>query len=160
MNYEEEQLRLLALAQSEDCERDLELVDELEVEELKGGKDGVAFGLQGHGLSSWEFRLVLKTARVSFDFRLPAPAALGDDELRERRTEDIRTVCRFAVAALRVEEDAEFGVWAATDAEGRCHWRTTGAAGEETAGEGWTGLLGALERLLDPRDASLVYISP
>lgn len=124
-----------------------EVLPLLWIPDLRDEGEVFACGAVGHGMSSWYFRLVLKTERLRFDITLPCWRVLADPEVRDRDSQNIGVACRFALVVLGAEgfpaEGARFEVEGGE--RGDCHWRLVSSSGEEMQfGEDWGSILDLL----------------
>ena len=139
---------LAALGDVASIEAEVEKMEPMDESDFETGEETefLAFGPIGHGLMSWAFRLRLKTTALDFDFTLPCLRALADEESRKTDAEDLRTVCKLVVAALRLAEGDRTSEWrlaARAEPEAGCTWRLEDAHGERS-GNGWTSLVDLL----------------
>ena len=152
---------LMALAQSENVEANIERMEPLASEAFEPGAadEFVAVGPTGHGLMSWRFRVRVRTASLDLDFVLPCLQALADDETRLKQAEDVKAVCKLAATAMLLVRkgclDGHRVVASCEQATG-CLWRIEDAAGNDgRSGEGWTSLVDLLVGFTDvPSDGS------
>ena len=139
---------LTALGDCASIEAEIEKLEPMDAGDFEpaGEGDFLAFGPTGHGLMSWFFRLRLSTSALDFDFTLPCLRALADEETRKADAEDLRTVCKLVVAALRLAEGnwiSERRLVARAEPEFGCAWWLEDAQGERS-GEGWMSLVDLL----------------
>ena len=139
---------LAALGECASIEAEIEEMEPMDEADFEPGGEGdfLAFGPTGHGLMSWFFRLRLRTPALEFDFTLPCLRALADEESRNADAEDLRTVCKLVVAAVRLAEGngiPERRLVARAEPENGCTWWLEDAQGERS-GEGWTSLVDLL----------------
>ena len=139
---------LAALGECAAIETEIEKMEPMDETDFEadGEEDSLAFGPAGHGLMSWFFRLRLSTSVLDFDFTLPCLRALADEEARMADAEDLRTVCKLVVAALRLAEGnwiSERRLVARAEPEFGCAWWLEDAQGERS-GEGWMSLVDLL----------------
>ena len=153
---------LAALGESASIEAEIEKMEPMDESDFETGEETefLAFGPIGHGLMSWAFRLRLKTTALDFDFTLPCLRALADEESRKTDAEDLRTVCKLVVAALRLAEGDRTSEWslaARAEPEIGCSWWLEDEQGERS-GEGWTSLVDVIVGLADDRADGSVKI--
>ena len=158
----EDVLALMALSESEAVETEIEQMDTMGIADFEpDGSDGfLAFGPTGHGLASWRFRLRLKTPSLDFDFALPCLRVLADEESRKADADDVKTVCKLVVAAIRLaggEQNPKLQLVARAEPETGCAWRLEDARGERT-GEGWRSLVDVIVGLGDGQADDTVKI--
>ena len=144
---------LAALGECASIEAEIEKMEPMDETDFEpGGEvDFLAFGPTGHGLVSWFFRLRLETPALDFDFTLPCLRALADEETRKADAEELRTVCKLVVAALRLAEGnriPERRLVARAEPEIGCAWWLADEQGERS-GEGWSSLVDVLVGLSD-----------
>lgn len=99
---------LMALVEREPIEDALVPLDPERLADARAG-GGLAWGVTGHGLMSWSFRLVVRTAKLDIDITRPALRLLEDDETQARLAADIRTVSRLAALAICRAENGRIG---------------------------------------------------
>lgn len=153
---------LAALGDVASIEAEIEKMEPMDESDFETGEETefLAFGPIGHGLMSWAFRLRLKTTALDFDFTLPCLRALADEESRKTDAEDLRTVCKLVVAALRLAEGNRTSEWrlaARAEPEIGCSWWLEDEQGERS-GEGWTSLVDVIVGLADDRADGSVKI--
>lgn len=153
---------LAALGDVASIEAEIEKMEPMDESDFETGEETefLAFGPIGHGLMSWAFRLRLKTPTLDFDFTLPCLRALADEESRKTDAEDLRTVCKLVVAALRLAEGDRTSEWslaARAEPEIGCSWWLEDEQGERS-GEGWTSLVDVIVGLADDRADGSVKI--
>ena len=153
---------LAALGDVASIEAEIEKMEPMDESDFETGEETefLAFGPIGHGLMSWAFRLRLKTTALDFDFTLPCLRALADEESRKTDAEDLRTVCKLVVAALRLAEGDRTSEWslaARAEPEIGCSWWLEDEQGERS-GEGWTSLVDVIVGLADDRADGSVKI--
>ena len=153
---------LAALGDVASIEAEIEKMEPMDESDFETGEETefLAFGPIGHGLMSWAFRLRLKTTALDFDFTLPCLRALADEESRKTDAENLRTVCKLVVAALRLAEGDRTSEWslaARAEPEIGCSWWLEDEQGERS-GEGWTSLVDVIVGLADDRADGSVKI--
>lgn len=153
---------LAALGDVASIEAEIEKMEPMDESDFETGEETefLVFGPIGHGLMSWAFRLRLKTTALDFDFTLPCLRALADEESRKTDAEDLRTVCKLVVAALRLAEGDRTSEWslaARAEPEIGCSWWLEDEQGERS-GEGWTSLVDVIVGLADDRADGSVKI--
>lgn len=153
---------LAALGDVASIEAEIEKMEPMDESDFETGEETefLAFGPIGHGLMSWAFRLRLKTTALDFDFTLPCLRALADEESRKTDAENLRTVCKLVVAALRLAEGNRTSEWslaARAEPEIGCSWWLEDEQGERS-GEGWTSLVDVIVGLADDRADGSVKI--
>lgn len=131
---------LAKLVVAEDVELALPLLNRLSG--ARGEGECFACGVAGFGLSSWRFRLLVRTKRLHFNVTLPCWRVLADQAARTRDAKNIEVVCRFALAMLGAESFP--GEGERFELEGResgaCSWLLRSADGKVAkSGADWGG---------------------
>ena len=104
MNTENEKMpqeaaELMALAERESIEAALPPLDPERLADARVG-GGAAWGVTGHGVMSWRFRIVAHTANLDIDISRPALRALSDEATQSEDAAEIRSACRLAALAI------------------------------------------------------------
>ena len=103
-----EAAELMALAESEPLDEALQPLDPERLADARAG-GRLAWGVTGHGVMSWAFRIVVRTAKLDLDLTRPALRVLADEDTQAQITADIRSVCRLAALACCRVTDERFG---------------------------------------------------
>ena len=94
-----EAMELMALAEREPIEDALLPLDPERLADARAG-GGAAWGVTGHGVMSWRFRLVVRTAKLDIDITRPALRVLSDEAAQAQDAAEIRSACRLAALAI------------------------------------------------------------
>lgn len=103
-----EAAELMSLAEREPIDEVLQPIDLERLSEARAG-GGLAWGVVGHGVTSWRFRLLVRQSKLDLDFTRPVPNALSDESVQEREAAEIRKVCRLAALAVCRAEAGQLG---------------------------------------------------
>ena len=104
----QEAAELMALAESGSLDEALLPLDPERLADARAG-GRLAWGVTGHGVMSWAFRIVVRTAKLDLDLTRPALRVLADEDTQAQITADIRSVCRLAALACCRATDERFG---------------------------------------------------
>ena len=94
-----EAVELMALAEREPLDEALLPFDPERLLDARAG-GGAAWGMTGHGVMSWRFRLVVRTAKLDIDITRPALRVLSDETAQAQDAAEIRSACRLAALAI------------------------------------------------------------
>ena len=89
---------LMSLAEREPIDEALQFLDPERLADARAG-GGFAWGVTGHGVMSWVFRLVARTNELDLDLARPALRVLADEDTQAKIAADIRSACRLAALA-------------------------------------------------------------
>ena len=103
-----EAAELMALAESGSLDEALLPLDPERLADARAG-GRLAWGVTGHGVMSWAFRIVVRTAKLDLELTRPALRSLADEDTRAQIASDIRSVCRLAALACCRAMDERFG---------------------------------------------------
>ena len=106
--FPREAAELMALAESGSLDEALLPLDPERLADARAG-GGLAWGVTGHGVMSWAFRIVVRTAKLELDLMRPALRVLADEDTQAQIAADIRSVCRLAALACCRATDERFG---------------------------------------------------
>ena len=104
----QEAAELMALAESGSLDEALLPLDPERLADARAG-GRLAWGVTGHGVMSWAFQIVVRTAKLDLDLTRPALRVLADEDTQAQIAADIRSVCRLAALACCRATDERFG---------------------------------------------------